>query len=1718
MGSMIDMTDLKFRALRRLKLSEPDENNPQEKTHMISNCSKFGLVFAAAGKQLITLSADDIRAFDDDGQQTRQPDVIDHGGRVTTLPGHAVCVKTSCDGLTVGVVCQTTGAVRLVLYDVRALNASNYVGPFMQVPLTSETGVSVTDLAFNPVSPNSLAVVLSNGKALLLEIKESSFVLSDAQGFNSCRCVCWSPKGKQLVIGHADGSLTQHKPDWTLAKKIPAPDAEQIKNITSGANCAGVEVLSIQWLSTFVFLVCYGSLTDSESYLCILNAPKNAPLIFKSFGDICYSSNSKRRRNFHLEPLREWGLILCSSANAVDVGVLGKLSLADPDDAMNHFCLDDSSRAEVPLGPNDEEHASLGLTLDFSSSRQIIIGENAFPPAPLLLLYTTSGLLCPYHVMYNKPDLPNVMIPREDLKATGNARPSQHPVSPAPSSLPPAAVVAPKPYFPPGSGNFSSPFAAPAKPNVTAATCGIANQLQAAMFPTSAVPVQVVQSPAVTEVKPSVAVVTAAEQEAKIAAREQKERDAAKELENQRRSEAAKCQLAIKEEIAMFSKELAKLQMNTSRSNFSVADQQEKILLETNTLALSKRMKVIEKLTADISDKIKDLQTSLLESFASIEDAEQLAFRNKDPRYMQLLELHSPGISLSKKIFALRGQRLYIHDQISLAQKALGQELLEIDVASRRLNSPGLESFQRRLHDNVDPRSLQSFAQKEKLILHNAATRLEMIRRRCDRLDPRGRGETAPVRVQMSPPATSKQSSRKPLMESNSWASAGGFKNAEEAKETLCDGIPQLDQGKIKYLWSMYVSKTSVPVRKVKCARIPGFGAAPKVVPEKSLEKETPQVVSLPKPTGKSPNVFAELKKQSMMEQKSLELSLKTAALAKPAEIPSTAQNFVPVPASPKLSVSFAKKPEEPAPRSSSSFFGSFSSIISKPSFGDSAKIAPVITTSAPTASSSFAFGKADAQPKFSFALPTATTAPTTSTTTTGMATITLSESVSKPPASFPGVGFVLGGSADTAAAEPDVKDTKPVLSIFPSSTQQSKPSETLWSPAALVSTPGVFGAMASPGMSVITSASAGDGVRSAFAATPSSSMVKIDLKETPTTKPISDASKPASVAMISAGFGTPAKTEVSKPSSVTFGGTTIIPLPRNDAAQAPPAFKPSSTAFASPFSMTTTTTPPVSSATSQQQPPPPAATTLTTTSAPISAAPPSKTTTVELLLNAPSASTLPPSGGLFGKPFTTATVATSGAGKDASSFSFSLTPSATATDSQAATTTTASSLSSFSFAMKPAPNVTVTSSSPFGGFGSAPAASAAAATTTSSSSVFGGFGSTSSTPSSSSPFGGFGASTSAVAAPPQTTTTVFSGFGSGPATVTSASQFGGFGGSAAPSTAVTSSSTSGFGGGGGGTWGAVSSATPAKSPFGSSAFGGFGTPQAAATTTAQTQSPFGGFGSTPAPAAAVSPFGGGFGSTPTATTTNANSLGSFTSSFGNAFGLGSSSSTVPENKNPFGGSTSFAAPSSGGGGSVFGGSATATTAASSIFGGSGGTSTGFGQTSPFGSSMAGGGAASAFGKPAALGTGFGQPPAFGSSPSNAFGGAPAFGQPNAFGGSPAFGAAPLFGGSPGGGASSPFGGTATAGSPTFGSLAASQDVPTFGSLSGSTGGGGFGGLGSSAGAQPVVGGNPGFGFGAGAAVNTGFGGFGQSAPSQQQQQQQQQSSFSGGSSFSSWR
>ena len=122
-------------------------------------------------------------------------------------------------------------------------------------------------------------------------------------------CVSWSPKGKQLVAGKRNGSLTQYKPDLKEAKTIPPPASSSLTAV------------SILWVSTYQFAVAFRDASDASSRpgVYLVQSSKAGPTSHINFDDVCYSTGERNAPWFEMVQLADWGTVICASANAMEV-------------------------------------------------------------------------------------------------------------------------------------------------------------------------------------------------------------------------------------------------------------------------------------------------------------------------------------------------------------------------------------------------------------------------------------------------------------------------------------------------------------------------------------------------------------------------------------------------------------------------------------------------------------------------------------------------------------------------------------------------------------------------------------------------------------------------------------------------------------------------------------------------------------------------------------------------------------------------------------------------------------------------------------------------------------------------------------------------------------------------------------------------------------------------------------------------------------------------------------------------------------------------------------------------------------------------------------------------------------------------------------------------------------------------------------------------------
>ncbi|KAH8285369.1 hypothetical protein KR054_008222 [Drosophila jambulina] len=323
--------------------------------------------------------------------------------RQVPLPSVPNYISCSADGNLLAINHTQNGTSLLSIYAVPSFMTPD-VRPVYSIRLAPEDYVHAVQLLWNPVLPNSLAVVLSNGALGMYALKEGgNFEMHSLDKSQQVKCGCWSPKGKQIVLGFPSGKLQQFKPDLTPAKTLVCP-----ANVHDGP----FDTIAIQWLSTFQFAVIFlqhGE--DCSPSLYILNAPKAAPASYINYYDICYSLNGPRNHQFLFNHVPQWNVLLVTSANGVEVGIMGTAETGDTP-AWQQFTLLDEARIELPLSESTQEETfPLGFVYDTSSTHQLVINEQKLQTMPMVHVLGSDGALLSFDFLNLLPGAVSVCSP-----------------------------------------------------------------------------------------------------------------------------------------------------------------------------------------------------------------------------------------------------------------------------------------------------------------------------------------------------------------------------------------------------------------------------------------------------------------------------------------------------------------------------------------------------------------------------------------------------------------------------------------------------------------------------------------------------------------------------------------------------------------------------------------------------------------------------------------------------------------------------------------------------------------------------------------------------------------------------------------------------------------------------------------------------------------------------------------------------------------------------------------------------------------------------------------------------------------------------------------------------------------------------------------------------------------------------------------------------------
>lgn len=390
-----DTQDFQFKLHHKIvafkKCGEPRSN-----VNLLAVSSSRGLLFAGSPTQpeLKVIIVKDLVNAKSTGQQPQ--------ARLVPLPSIPNYIACSSDGNLLAVNHTQNGTSLLSIYAVLSFMTPD-VRPIYNIRLAAEDHVHGVQLLWNPVLPNSLAVVLSNGSLAMYALKEGgNFEMHSLDKNQQVKCGCWSPKGKQIVLGFPGGTVKQFKPDLTLAKTLLCPP-----NIHD----APFDTIAIQWLSTFQFAVIFlqhGE--DCSPSLYILNAPKAGAPSYINYYDICYSMNGPRNHQFVFSHVPQWNLLIVVSANGVEVGIMRSTEAGDTP-AWQQLTLLDEARIEMPLSEDKDETFPLGFAFDTSTTHQLTINEKKLQTMPMVHVLSSDGELLSFNFLNVLPTAVSVCSP-----------------------------------------------------------------------------------------------------------------------------------------------------------------------------------------------------------------------------------------------------------------------------------------------------------------------------------------------------------------------------------------------------------------------------------------------------------------------------------------------------------------------------------------------------------------------------------------------------------------------------------------------------------------------------------------------------------------------------------------------------------------------------------------------------------------------------------------------------------------------------------------------------------------------------------------------------------------------------------------------------------------------------------------------------------------------------------------------------------------------------------------------------------------------------------------------------------------------------------------------------------------------------------------------------------------------------------------------------------
>ena len=772
-----DVSNFHFRQMTRYQLqNDADQITqfPRTPIQRLALSNKLGIIFAGCKNTLLAVNVSELEKNDELGGNVKASSITPNkmlktlptnGSTTIPLPSTPTHISLNADEKTLAVVVTlpSTRKPHIYLFDTRSFSrASTSPKPFQEIPPATPPGVVIMELAWNPVMPSMLAVVFSDGSLALHMINDKGFDSATLPPAEKICCISWSPKGKQLVAGKSDGSLTQYKPDLKEAKNIPKPvdptNSEQ-----------RLSACSILWASTYQFLVLFKN-DSNQASLYLVQSSKAGDTKFYNYDDICFSTGELRDPYYMMYHQMDWPLIICASANGIEVALMGNSGAAD-NASWQQWNLEDAGRAELPLVPNtNEERYPVGMAFCTGGVNRCLplddAGNTMPHSVPILFMLAPDGVLCSFYALNKEAaKITKAVEPIEGEVRTGTiSLPAAIPSVSKSKSVAEQTLIGggvklnlqdkfqeienanqikdnfssniSKPSSEIGFPSFGLQPTLPGKPVIASTpikTGGFSESfkdksnsgIESEKYKSEKFQISNQKFAAKDT---SIYLSTSAIEKTEVPVGEGKAMPVSQGNNAQSPQSEARYQALIREEILAFEKEMAEFKTRATNISTDVGSNNEKALLKKGLVDMSEFRKLLIETTSSQCREISQLKKQSLENCQWLEEAKSRQSRNKDPRYLQLLKGRSLDPHSQKQLAKVQSKYMYLDQQIDEINNKLDLEW-EAHCRKTNLQVTGRGNA-RRIQNDAAP-SLETIYK----VLHNHHGIIEKHKSECENLE-----------------------------------------------------------------------------------------------------------------------------------------------------------------------------------------------------------------------------------------------------------------------------------------------------------------------------------------------------------------------------------------------------------------------------------------------------------------------------------------------------------------------------------------------------------------------------------------------------------------------------------------------------------------------------------------------------------------------------------------------------------------------------------------------------------------------------------------------------------------------------------------------------------------------------------------------------------------------------------------------------------------------